>query len=122
VVPEGHTDAIGMFQIHLHDPASGTAEWGFVLGSAYWGRGLFLEGALLMLQFAFDTLGVARLEARACTVNGRGVGALRKVGAVSEQIVERGFERLGRFYDQGLWILRPEQWRARFVAQDRRVH
>jgi ribosomal-protein-alanine N-acetyltransferase len=115
VVPEGETQAVGMFQIHLHDPASRTAEWGFVLGSSYWGRGLFLEGAMLVLEFAFERLGIRRLEARACVDNLRGVGALRKVGAVCERIVERSFERLGRRFDQSLWVVRAEWWRASTV-------
>src|SRR5262245_16883031 len=37
VVPNGQTTPVGLFQVHLTDPEAGTAEWGFVLGSAYWG-------------------------------------------------------------------------------------
>ena len=42
-----------------------TAEWGFALGSAYWGRRPLLEAAQLVLDFAFEVIGVHRLEARA---------------------------------------------------------
>jgi hypothetical protein len=38
----------------------GTAEWGFAIDST-WGTGVFQEGADLMLDFAFETLGVHRL-------------------------------------------------------------
>ena len=37
-----------------------------------------------MLDFAFETVGVHRLEARSAVANGRGNGALRKMGAVQE--------------------------------------
>ena len=47
------------------EPGFGTAEWGFAIGSAFWGTGVFQEGAELVLDFAFDTIGVHRLEARA---------------------------------------------------------
>jgi RimJ/RimL family protein N-acetyltransferase len=41
-----------------------TAEWGFAVGSAFWGTGVFRESAELLLAFAFETIGVHRLEAR----------------------------------------------------------
>ena len=68
-----------------------TAEWGFALGSAFWGTGAFSEGARLVIDFAFDTVGVHRLEARASVENGRGNGALRKLGAVQEGLLRRAF-------------------------------
>lgn len=122
VVPEGQDTPVGMFQVHLHDPHSRTAEWGFVLGAASWGTGLFLEGALLVLQFAFETLGVERLEARACTENGRGTGALRKVGAHCEQLLPGSFARHGALHDQGLWVLTPARWRALTTPRDAASH
>src|SRR5207248_661486 len=39
--------AIGLFQVRQLEPGFGTAEWGFALGSAYWGTGLFHEAAEL---------------------------------------------------------------------------
>jgi len=46
------------------------------------GTGVFEESAQLVLEFAFDTLDVHRLEARSAVRNGRGTGALLKLGAV----------------------------------------
>jgi len=57
--------AIGIFQLRQLEPGFGTAEWGFAIGSAYWGTGVFQEGAELLVTFAIDTVGVHRLEARA---------------------------------------------------------
>ena len=108
VVPAGYDTAIGLFQIRQLDPTFGTAEWGFALGSAFWGSGLFVSGAQLMIDFAFDVIGVHRLEARAAVENGRGNGALRKIGAVQEGILRHSFLRHGRFLDQALWAILPE--------------
>src|SRR5881398_3741092 len=47
-----------------------TAEWGFAIGSPFWGTGIFADGADLVLEFAFETLGVHRLEARCAVKNG----------------------------------------------------
>ncbi len=108
VVPEGYDTAVGLFQIRQLDPTFGTAEWGFALGSAFWGSGLFVAGAELIIDFAFDVIGVHRLEARAAVENGRGNGALRKVGAVREGILRKSFLRNGRLLDQALWSILPD--------------
>ncbi len=108
VVPAGCDTAVGLFQIRQLDSTFGTAEWGFALGSAFWGSGLFVSGAELMIDFAFDVVGVHRLEARAAVENGRGNGALRKIGAVQEGVLRKSFLRNGRFLDQALWAILPE--------------
>lgn len=112
VVPAGHDRAVGLFQIRQLDPTFRTAEWGFALGSAFWGSGLFLSAADLVIDFAFDVIGVHRLEARAAVENGRGNGALRKVGAVREGILRKSFLRDGRNMDQALWAILPEDRRC----------
>jgi RimJ/RimL family protein N-acetyltransferase len=111
VVPAGMDTAIGIFQVRSLEPGFGTAEWGFALGSQYWGTGLFVDGARLVLDFAFDVVGASRLEARAAVANGRGNGALRKLGAVQEGVLRRSFQRHGECHDQALWGILAEDWR-----------
>jgi RimJ/RimL family protein N-acetyltransferase len=111
VVPTGLTTAIGIFQVRSLEPGFATAEWGFAMGSAYWGTGVFIDGARLILDFAFDVIGARRLEARAAVANGRGNGALRKVGAVQEGVLRRSFLRHGQYHDQVLWGILAEDWR-----------
>ena len=110
VVPAGMDTAIGIFQLRSLEPGFGTAEWGFALGSQFWGTGVFVEGARLVLDFAFDVIGARRLEARAAVANGRGNGALRKLGAVQEGVLRRSFLRHGEYHDQVLWGILSEDW------------
>jgi RimJ/RimL family protein N-acetyltransferase len=105
IVPDGMTQAVGLFQVHQTEAGFSTAEWGFALGSPFWGRGIFTEGARLVLDFAFDVLGVHRLEARAAVHNGRANGALRKVGALQEGILRRSLLRNGEYLDQVHWAI-----------------
>jgi len=105
IVPEGTETAVGLFQVRQLDPGFVNAEWGFALGSAYWGTGLFAEGAELVLDFVFGTVGARRLEARATMQNGRGNGALRKIGAYQEGLLRGSFLRNGQYYDQVLWAI-----------------
>ena len=122
VVPDGTSTAVGLFQLRALEPGFSTAEWGFAIGSGYWGTGVFAEGARLVLQFAFEAAGVHRLEARASIANGRGNGALRKVGAVQEGVLRRSFFRGGTYHDQVLWSMLAEDWRAQRVNQGPRIH
>ena len=112
VTLQGFDTAIGIFQIRETEPGFGTAEWGFALGSPFWGSGVFQESAELVLGFTFDTLGVHRLEARAAVLNGRGNGALLKVGAVQEGVLRKSFLRNGRYLDQVLYAIVEDDWRA----------
>jgi RimJ/RimL family protein N-acetyltransferase len=116
IVPRGMTTAIGIFQVRSLDSGFGTAEWGFAMGSAFWGSGIFAEGAALVLDFAFDVIGAQRLEARAAVANGRGNGALRKLGAVQEGVLRRSFLRHGKYHDQVLWGILAEDWRLQRLA------
>ncbi|PYR39650.1 MAG: hypothetical protein DMF93_13385 [Acidobacteria bacterium] len=105
VTLRGRDTAIGIFQIRRLDATFELAEWGFAIGSTFWGTGLFRESARLMLDFAFDVIGVRRLEARAALPNGRGNGALRKIGAVQECVLRRSFARAGVRFDQALYAI-----------------
>jgi RimJ/RimL family protein N-acetyltransferase len=115
VTVDGTDTAIGIFQLRELEPGFGTAEWGFAIGSAYWGTGVFQEGAELMVTFAFDSVGVHRLEARAAVRNGRGNGALRKIGAIQEGLLRKSFYKNGEYHDQALWTILDEDWKSRMV-------
>lgn len=111
VTLEGFDTAIGIFQVRQLDPTFATAEWGFAIGSPFWGTGVFARAAELVIDFAFDTLGVHRLEARAALRNGRGTGALLKLGAVQEAVLRRSFERNCEWLDQALYAILDDDWR-----------
>jgi RimJ/RimL family protein N-acetyltransferase len=122
VVPEGMTTAVGLFQMRSLEAGFATAEWGFALGSGFWGTGLFVDSARLVLDFAFDVMNVHRLEARASVANGRGNGALRKLGAVQEGLLRRSFFRFGEFHDQAMWSVLADDWRVVRAGSRRQVH
>ena len=122
VVPHGMDTAIGIFQVRQLEPGFGTAEWGFAIGSAFWGTGVFMDGARMVIDFAFDTIQTHRLEARAAILNGRGNGALRKIGAMQEGILRKSFLRNGEYLDQALWTILDEDWKQQRVIWGVRIH
>lgn len=111
VVPHGYDAPIGLIQVRAREPHFATAEWGFAIGSPFWGTGIFLESARAVVNFAIETVGVHRLEARAAVMNGRGNAALRKLGAVQDGILRQSFPRGGQYLDEVLWSILEDDWR-----------
>jgi len=112
LIPAGMLEPVGILQIWPVELDWSTAEWGIVVGQGHWGTGLFDRGARLMLDFAFDTMGVLRLEARSADVNQRGNGALRRLGAVSEGTLRGSFRQGERVGNHLMWSILASEWRS----------
>src|SRR5215216_1556051 len=110
IVPEGFDHAVGLVQVRAIAPRFSVAEWGFAIGSPFWGTGLFLASARMTLDFAFQHTDVNRLEARAVVENGRGNGALRKLGAVQEGVLRGSLLKDGKYLDQIMWSIVARDW------------
>ncbi len=59
---------------------SGSMEIGYWIGEPYWGKGIALEAARVIVEFAFDILGVERLTAGHFEGNPASGRVLKKVG------------------------------------------
>ena len=110
MVPEGCEHAVGLVQVRAIAPRFSVAEWGFAIGSPFWGTGLFLASARMTLDFAFQHTAINRLEARAVVQNGRGNGALRKLGAVQEGVLRGSLLKDGKYLDQIMWSIVAKDW------------
>jgi RimJ/RimL family protein N-acetyltransferase len=120
IVPHGLLAAVGIIQIRALDPTSfATAEWGFALAAAFWSTGTFVDAANLVAGFAFDRMGVHRLEGRAVEANSRGNAALQKLGAKPEGTLKLGFKRSDGYSTQIMWGLTAEDWRQRPLLHQR---
>jgi RimJ/RimL family protein N-acetyltransferase len=113
IVPRGSTWPVGLFEIWPLDPGFRTAEWGFAVAKSHWGTGCFAEAAGLLIDFAFATLGVRRLEARVAVRNARAQAALRKIGAVREGTLRESFESDGACRDHAMWSILAREWKGR---------
>ena len=112
LVPHARSSPVGLLQLRQLEPEFRTAEWGVAMASQYWGAGLFVDAARLLLDFAFAKVGVHRLEARAALANGRSQAALLKLGAVQEGVLRRSLTTSdGQRLDQVLWSLLDDDWR-----------
>jgi RimJ/RimL family protein N-acetyltransferase len=122
IVPERTGVAVGLFQLRPVEPHFAVTEWGFALSSAFWGKGLFLSAAPLVMDFAFTVLGARRIEARAAVHNARGNAALRKLGAVQEALLRQSWFRGDQAIDQVLWAIVADEWAAHRPSSLSGVH
>jgi len=111
IVPHGYDCAVGIIQIRAIEADFGNAELGIALGCGFWGTGVFHACATAVIDFAIETVGVRRLEARAAAANARGNGALCKLGASPEGVLQNSFIKNGRYHDQLLWAILDAEWR-----------
>jgi [ribosomal protein S5]-alanine N-acetyltransferase len=118
IVPDGMTAAVGILQVRL-EPGVPDAEWGFVLSAHFWSSGVFADAANLLIDFAFSTLGVERLEARIAERNARAQAAMQKCGAQFDGTLHSTSPQGDRRAPETVWVLRQQNWRKR--APDPRV-
>ena len=88
-------------------PGSGnerhTAEIGYWLGEAYWGRCIAAEALSLMTAYASDTFALVRLQALPAASNQRSCRVLEKAGYVLEGTMRKSFMKQGVLHDQCLY-------------------
>ena len=103
VVPRDSITAAGIFELRPLQPGFFRAELGYFIDRPLWGTGVFHDGARLMVDFAFNAVGVHRIEVRASVANARSNGALKKIGAQKEGLLRAAFVHDGEYEDQYLW-------------------
>ena len=89
------------------------AELGYALGHTHWGRGYADEALRALLDFAFDSLALHRLEADVDPRNGRSVRVLERAGFRAEGLQRGRYVVAGEVQDAALYGLLREEWAAR---------
>ncbi len=93
------------------------AELGYWLGSAHWGHGFAVEAAARTIDFAFSTLGCARVFAQHLGGNDRSARVLARLGMAAEGVRRAHIKKAGAYHDTYQFgVLRDE-----FMAQ-RQAH
>lgn len=95
----------------LFDTVRGGCEIGVWLGSSAQGRGLITRAARLMMEWAFATRGMARVEWRCDPENARSVAVARRLGMTLEGTRRRAFRLGDEHRDEQIWALLADEWR-----------
>lgn len=112
IIPRGTRHAAGLIQARLDRPGGSLAEWGAIVAPRLKGHGAGGDAARLLAGFAFDTLGVRRLESRTSGIDPSSISLLRKMGAVREAHLRRSFVRGSEVLDDDLWTILKGDWRG----------
>jgi [ribosomal protein S5]-alanine N-acetyltransferase len=109
IVPDGMTAAVGILQVRVEPTLSG-AEWGFVLSSHFWSTGVFSNAANVIVEFAFTTMQVERLDARIALRNRRAHAAVQKLGARFETTLAESSPQGIPRDPESVWTLWKHDW------------
>jgi len=109
--PEDDT-AIGTCTLFRFDARHRRAEIGYALRSQLWGRGLARDALTLMLDWAFPTLGLHRLEADVDPRNEGSRGLLLRLGFRSEGLLRERYFVGDEVSDTELFGLLASDWNA----------
>ena len=116
VVDNAGGHPVGLYQLRRQRGSGDVAEWGFFTEPQLWGTKAFVESAALVLNFAFGTLGLNRIEARVTVTNARAAAALLKLGAVPEGVLRDSRNAGGVFVDEGMWAILRSDWEYALLA------
>jgi ribosomal-protein-alanine N-acetyltransferase len=101
---------IGTCLLFHFEQQSARAEIGYVLARKYWGTGYMLEAMQALVTFAFEDLGLRRLEAEVDPRNLASARLLGRLGFVEEGRLRQRWARKGDISDAGLYGLLRADW------------
>lgn len=96
-----------LFQLSM---AHRRGEIGFALGSAWWGRGLAKAAVECLIDHAFHTLDLGRLEADVDPRNAASLGLLERLGFQREGLLRERYRVAGEVQDSVILGLLRAQW------------
>jgi [ribosomal protein S5]-alanine N-acetyltransferase len=111
IVTKDNDEVIGMIALRIVKKEIGLAEFGYWLGSKYWGKGIVSEAAGLMLDFGFKKLKLKKIFAKVMKPNIGSVRILEKNRFKLEGDLRRHDCKMGKFYDVLIFGLLKEEYK-----------
>jgi RimJ/RimL family protein N-acetyltransferase len=90
--------------------AHARGELGYWIGLPHWNRGYATEAARAMLRYAFETLGLNRVQATHFTRNPASGRVMQKLGMSHEGRSRQQFRKWDTFEDVERWAILRSEW------------
>ena len=103
---------IGGAGLHDCNPRVRSASVGYWIAKDLEGRGIMGRCLSRLLDFAFDSLGLQRLELRCAVGNVRSAALAERLGFAQEGVLRRAHSREGNLEDLLVMGLLREEWRV----------
>jgi [ribosomal protein S5]-alanine N-acetyltransferase len=101
---------IGTCTLFALDRSNRRAEVGFALAREWWGRGLMRDGLATLLDFAFETLGLRRIEADVDPRNRLSAELLERLGFKREGTMRERWNVGGEVQDAAIYGLLAREY------------
>ena len=111
IADRGDDRLLGTITLHRLDLDHARAEVGFALARDAWRRGAATDALGTLLRFAFDELGLHRIEADTDPRNERSIRLLERHGFQREGLLRERYHVLGEWQDAVLFGLLAAAWR-----------
>jgi RimJ/RimL family protein N-acetyltransferase len=102
---------LGTCTLFRIDASNGRAELGYGLGSRYWSKGYMREALTALIDYAFGTLGLRRLEADVDPRNESSLRLLGKLGFQREGLLRERWNVGGEIQDTAYFGLLAHEWK-----------
>ena len=109
----GEDRMIGKCILFRFDQANHRAEIGYILNREYWRQGLMRQALEAVIDFAFDTLKLHRIEADVDTENAGSIAILEKLGFKREGLFRERWFVYDEWQDSIMLGLLEKDWRGR---------
>ncbi|UAB68758.1 GNAT family N-acetyltransferase [Vibrio sp. SCSIO 43132] len=96
---------LGKIMLFNLEQESRRAEIGFGISRNFWGKGVVFEAASVLIEYAFSTLELRRIEAEIDPLNVASGNALERLGFVKEGLLRQRWEIGGVVSDSALFGL-----------------
>jgi len=110
---KGHDQMIGKCILFQFSQANQRAEIGYILNRQYWRRGFMQQALEAVIDFAFETLKLHRIEADVDTQNKGSLGILEKLGFRREGLFRERWLVYDDWTDSVMLGLLKQDWLAR---------
>ena len=107
------TSFLGWCSLSRWNPEYRSASLGYCFAEEAWGHGYATEAARALLQWAFDTLDLNRVQAEVDTRNAASARVLEKLGFLREGTLREDCVVNGEVSDSWVYGLLRRQWNAR---------
>jgi ribosomal-protein-alanine N-acetyltransferase len=96
---------IGAIHLMAINAQHSKAEIGFVLSRSYWNKGLMFEALARVLEYAFESIGLNRIEGFCLVENRAGMRVMEKVGMKQEGVLREHLFQKRAFRDFCLYAM-----------------
>lgn len=101
---------IGTVGFRWADMDNRSGEIGYVLAKQYWGQGIIPEAAGRVLKFAFEEMGLNRIECYHLLPNEKSGRVMQKLGMTYEGTAREETFAKGRFWDVKQYAILKSDW------------